>query len=154
MTERDSGSARANETTMMDTSPGGETPQYESYKGLGEEHQKSSGMLGGQYLPILSLAPVPRRAIFANMCVSVVTGSMPNTTTETSGVDADRAQQTTENIRYGQNISESGMGGMTNSGGFGGTKADSELEGDKNPRSAQQYSVNDGDRTHDHNIGA
>ena len=89
---------------------------------------------------------------------------MSNTTAETKGgVDADRAQQTTENIRYGQNISESGMGGMTNSGGigsakqeggYGGTKADAELEGDKNPRGAQQYSVNDGDGSHDHNIGA
>jgi len=118
----------------MDTEPGGEQSQYETYKGLNDPPSKQSGQLGG---------------------------NLPNTTTESKGVDADRAQQTTDNIRYGQNISESGMGGMTTDstgsakqeGGYGGTEAQKELEqGDKNPRTSQQYTPKDG--THDYRIGA
>lgn len=93
-----------------------------------------------------------------------MSGTVPDTgtTTDTSGVDSDRAQKTTENIRYGQNISESGMGGMTTTssggahqeGGFGGTEADKELESEtgKNPRTAQGYSAKRDD--HDYKIGA
>lgn len=91
-------------------------------------------------------------------------GSAPDsgTTTDTSGVDPDRAQKTTENVRYGQNISESGMGGMTTTsggqshqeGGYGGADADKNLEAGegKNSRSEQQYSKGRG--VHDYNIGA
>lgn len=76
-----------------------------------------------------------------------------------SGVDADRAEKTTENIRYGQNISESGMGGMTTTssgtatqeGGYGGTEGSKELEDTKNPRTQQGYSAKDG--VHDYNVG-
>jgi len=36
--------------------------------------------------------------------------------------DSDRGEKTADNIRYGQNISESGQGGMTE--GMGGIAAD------------------------------
>lgn len=76
-----------------------------------------------------------------------------------TGVSQDRADKTTENIRYGQNISESGMGGMTTTatgtanqeGGYGGTKAQDDLNSSGNPRTAQQYSAKHG--VHDYNVG-
>lgn len=75
-------------------------------------------------------------------------------------MDPERAQKTTENIRYGQNISESGMGGMTTTstgsanqeGGYGGTAAQESLEsGDVNARTSQQYTPKDA--VHDYNVG-
>jgi len=118
----------------MDTEAGGEQTQYESIKTVTEPHSKQSGQLGG-------------------------TAPDSGTTTDTSGVDDSRAQKTTENIRYGQNVSESGMGGMTTTstgdaqqgGGYGGTEADTEESG-KNPRTAQGYSAKRDD--HDYKIGA
>jgi len=99
----------------MDTEPGGESNQYESIRTVTEPAEKQSGQLGG---------------------------GLPNTSEDTSGVSADRGQQTADNMRYGQNVSESGMGGMTTTssgdaqqGGYGGAEAqDTEL---KNTRREQ-----------------
>lgn len=78
-------------------------------------------------------------------------------------LDAERGEKTADNIRYGQNISESGVGGFTGTtegtanqeGGYGGTKAQEELEGNKSGnaggRTEQGYSAKDG--THDYNVG-
>jgi len=71
-----------------------------------------------------------------------VQGGFSNNTEDTSGVSADRGQQTADNVRYGQNISESGMGGKTTTSsgdaqqdGYGGAEAqDTEL---KNTRREQ-----------------
>ncbi|KAK5086962.1 hypothetical protein LTR05_004133 [Lithohypha guttulata] len=122
-------------SNMMDTEKGGESTQYESIHTVTKPHSKQSGQLGGD---------------------------VPGTTVDDkSGVDSDRAKQTTENIRYGQNISESGVGGMTTTstgsanqeGGYGGTEAQQKLEdSDQNPRTSQQYSAKSG--VHDHNVGA
>ena len=73
--------------------------------------------------------------------------------------DLERGERTADNIRYGQNISESGMGGMTTTstgqanheGGRGGTEAQKDLENAENPRTAQQYSS--GRNVHDNNVG-
>lgn len=59
-------------------------------------------------------------------------------TSETAPVDQERGQKTADNIRYGQNVSESGMGGQTTSGlgsagqqgGFGGAPDQSESPDD------------------------
>lgn len=66
-------------------------------------------------------------------------------------------------MRYGQNISESGVGGFTNTsegtanqeGGYGGTKSQEALEanqsGNAEGRTEQGYSAKDG--THDYKVG-
>lgn len=91
-------------------------------------------------------------------------GDFTKTAQSGGGPDADRAQQTTENIRYGQNISESGVGGFTNTtqgtanqeGGYGGTQSQEELEANQTKnaggRTEQGYSAKDG--THDYKVGA
>jgi len=117
----------------MDTEAGGEQTPYESIKTTTEPPSKQSGTMGGD---------------------------VPETTDDTSGIDSNRAQKTTENISYGQNVSESGMGGKTTTssgsahqeGGLGGTEADKELESGKNSRTVQGYSVKRDD--HDYKIGA
>ncbi|KIW14006.1 hypothetical protein PV08_06787 [Exophiala spinifera] len=97
----------------MDTVPGGETPQYESIKTQTLPTPKQRGQLG----------------------------SGPNTSEEAS-ISEERAQKTADNIRYGQNISESGVGGKTTSsigsagqeGGFGGTPDQSGKQPDSRPQ--------------------
>ncbi|KAJ9618568.1 hypothetical protein H2204_012987 [Knufia peltigerae] len=97
----------------MDTVPGGETPQYESIKTQTLPTSKQRGQLG----------------------------SGPNTSEEAS-ISDDRAQKTADNIRYGQNISEFGVGGKTSSsigsasqeGGFGGTPDQSSKQPDSRPK--------------------
>lgn len=97
----------------MDTAPGGETPQYESIKTETVPSSKQRGQLG--------------------------TG--PNTS-EDASTSADRGQQTADNIRYGQNISESGMGGKTTTssgaagqeGGYGGAPDQTGPQDDARPK--------------------
>ena len=72
-----------------------------------------------------------------------------DTTKEPSSVTSEgRGEKTAENIRYGQNISESGMGGKTNSTGAAGQGAGNgsvakdksqEDAGSAGSRSAQGY---------------
>lgn len=83
-------------------------------------------------------------------CSHVAAG--PHTTEGAPPPNSDHGDKTAENIRYGQNISESGMGGMTttssgkaNSGeGYGGTERDPALEKTGNNRSAQGYGPGSG----------
>ncbi|OQU99849.1 hypothetical protein CLAIMM_05425 isoform 1 [Cladophialophora immunda] len=71
-------------------------------------------------------------------------GGGPNTS-ESLFVSEDRGRQTADNIRYGQNILESGMGGKTaaqdgqagQEGGYGGTQ--DQAEGQKDTRPQQRY---------------
>ncbi|OAP55559.1 hypothetical protein AYL99_10532 [Fonsecaea erecta] len=105
----------------MDTVPGGETPQYESIKTETVPTSKQRGQLGGG----------------------------PNTSESPSRAE-DRGKQTAENIRYGQNISESGMGGKTTAqggsaaqgSGYGGTQDQS--KGQKDTRPQQGYGAGSG----------
>lgn len=78
-------------------------------------------------------------------------GAGPHTTEGAPG--SNRNEKTAENIRYGQNISESGVGGFTQGstgkasqeGGYGGTTRDKELETDGgNARTAQGYGSGSG----------
>jgi len=89
----------------METTPGGENTPYESTNTFTKPHSKQGGQLSDPSTDIPADAP--------------------------SGPTAERAAKTAENIRYGQAMSEQGMGGKTapsaNSGegnvdgGFGGT---------------------------------
>jgi len=88
----------------MDTVPGGETPQYESIKTVTKPTERQEGQLGDE-----SAASAERSEDL---------------------LKAEKGENTAENVRYGQNVSESGQGGMTtgmggsaNQDGNGGTKA-------------------------------
>ncbi|KAL8824088.1 MAG: hypothetical protein Q9191_005309 [Dirinaria sp. TL-2023a] len=77
---------------LMDTAPGGETPQYESINTVTKPHSKQSGQTG-------------------------------EAETQADAVDsqqdqekAEKGARTAENVRYGQGISEGGMGGTTTEG--------------------------------------
>ncbi|KAK5404034.1 hypothetical protein LTR06_009967 [Exophiala xenobiotica] len=109
-------SASNSDDKTMDTAPGGESTQYESIKTETLPTSKQRGQLG----------------------------SGPNTS-EDDSTSADRGQQTADNIRYGQNISESGMGGKTTTssgsagqaGGYGGAPDQTVQQDDA--RSKQGY---------------
>ncbi|KAK4897886.1 hypothetical protein LTR28_001670 [Elasticomyces elasticus] len=71
-------------SNLMDTEIGGEQTQYEGYKGLNDGHKKSGGQMG-----------------------------TPTSTPSNASASAERGAQTAENIRYGQAVSEQGVGGFT-----------------------------------------
>lgn len=97
------------------------------------------------------------------LCAIDAADGTDETAQDSGSVDADRGEKTAENVRYGQNISESGVGGFTNTsegtanqeGGYGGTKAQEELEGNQSGnaegRTEQGYSAKDG--SHDYSVG-
>lgn len=80
----------------MDTAPGGEEQnQYESAITENVASKKSGGQMG-----------------------QPASTEQPSKTDDAAQQQAERGEQTAENIRYGQTISEGGMGGMTaNQGG-------------------------------------
>lgn len=113
--------------------------RYESIKTETVPAAKQSGQLGCMYIP--SRLPEPE---------AHVSSAGPHTT-EGAPPSQDRGEKTAENIRYGQNISESGMGGKTNStgsasdGGYGSAARDKEQEtSDVNARTSQGYGPGSG----------
>lgn len=91
-------------SNMMDTEPGGESDQYQSIKTVTNPHPKQGGQMGD------------------------VETQVDATESRQEEQKSEQGTKAAENIRYGQNISESGMGGMTteaqgtaNQEGFGGT---------------------------------
>jgi hypothetical protein len=75
----------------------------------------------------------------------LATSSTTDSLTSSDAVKQKQGENTAENIRYGQNISESGMGGKANSsgsagqdGGYGGAPKDAS-SGTQNVRAAQGY---------------
>ncbi|ETI20157.1 hypothetical protein G647_08191 [Cladophialophora carrionii CBS 160.54] len=122
----------------MDTVPGGETPQYESIKTETVPASKQRGQLGGTYLPFSNAELFPYRIL-------TLLAEGPNTSETATAADQERGQKTAENIRYGQNISESGMGGKTTSqtgeagpqAGYGGAPDRSDDQKDRRPQ--QRY---------------
>jgi len=93
----------------MDTVPGGETPQYESIKTVTKPSEKQEGQLGDESAASAERSDDPAKA--------------------------EQGERTAENVRYGQNVSESGMGGQTtgmegeaNQDGYGGTDAQDQDE--------------------------
>ncbi|KAJ8066972.1 hypothetical protein OCU04_004351 [Sclerotinia nivalis] len=81
---------------MMDTERGGENTQYESQNIFTQSHAKDQGTFGDSTGPT-------------------------EATLQKSAEHKARGEQTAENIRYGEAISEHGFGGETvgNSGGVG-----------------------------------
>lgn len=77
---------------LMDTAPGGETPQYESINTVTKPHSKQGGQIGE-----------------AETQVDAVDSQQEQE-------KAEKGARTAENVRYGQSISEGGMGGMTTEG--------------------------------------
>ncbi|KAI9826180.1 MAG: hypothetical protein M1819_007436 [Sarea resinae] len=80
-------------SNLMETSPGGQNTQYESIKTVTEEPAKQEGTMGK-----------------ADTASNDTTSSPEQLKQD----DPQRGEKTAENIRYGQAVSESGMGGMTN----------------------------------------
>ncbi|KAL9039646.1 MAG: hypothetical protein Q9180_002404 [Flavoplaca navasiana] len=77
----------------MDTEPGGEGNQYESIQTVTNPHSKQGGQMGEPE-------------------------TQPDAVKEQQAQDkADRGARTAENVRYGQTISEGGMGGKTTEAG-------------------------------------
>ncbi|ERF69816.1 hypothetical protein EPUS_08017 [Endocarpon pusillum Z07020] len=111
-------------SNLMDTVPGGETPQYESIKTVDKPTETQSGQLGGK---------------------------MASGSSEVDEQKQEKGEQTAENVRYGQNISESGMGGMTTTsegtasqGGYGGAEAQEGEEKPAQTRREQGYGPGSG----------
>jgi len=77
-------------SNLMRTEAGGEQTQYEGEATHTQPHKKSGGQLG-----------------------EPETTTDPSQTAEGQQARAERAARTTENIRYGQTLSEGGMGGKT-----------------------------------------
>ncbi|TKX24159.1 hypothetical protein C1H76_3728 [Elsinoe australis] len=104
---------------LMDTEIGGEQDQYSSINTFNKPHATSTGQLD----------PSPSDSSQAP------SHSLDPTSTKSH---ADRGAKTAENIRYGQAISEQGMGGQTTTssggagheGGYGGTR-DETAQGDE-----------------------
>ncbi|KAK5136024.1 hypothetical protein LTR08_004278 [Meristemomyces frigidus] len=114
-------------------------PRYEGNLGLVDEHKKSGGQMG-----------------------SAETTTDSSDTPEGKQQKTDRGEKTAENIRYGQGISEGGMGGMTqgSSGsaeqeGYGKQEDGAENVDESQARRAQGYGGGGGEgRDMDPNIGA
>ncbi|GAB7349208.1 hypothetical protein MBLNU459_g8134t1 [Dothideomycetes sp. NU459] len=107
---------------LMDTEVGGENTQYESIQTVTNPTKKSGGQFGE---PETSVDESPSAAAEAHKA---------------------RGEQTAENIRYGQAMSEHGMGGQTttssgsanNESGYGGT-VDQTEGADAGGRTEQGY---------------
>jgi len=77
-------------SNLMDTEPGGEQTQYEGEHTHVQPHKKSGGQLG-----------TPSTTVD------------PSKTDEAIAQSQKKGEQTASNIRYGQGISEGGVGGHT-----------------------------------------
>ncbi|CAO1604579.1 hypothetical protein XANCAGTX0491_008125 [Xanthoria calcicola] len=112
---------------LMDTEPGGEGDQYESIQTVTNPHSKQGGQMGE-----------------------------PETQTDAvqEQQDQDRAARgarTAENVRYGQTISEGGMGGKTteaggtaNQGGYGSIDGQAGQDSAEETRQEQGYGPGSG----------
>ncbi|KAF1991521.1 hypothetical protein K402DRAFT_127302 [Aulographum hederae CBS 113979] len=105
---------------LMETEKGGEQTQYESINTVNKPHSKTGGQL-------------------SDLETSTKTSTTPSSA---------RADQTAENIRYGQAMSEEGVGGFT--AGVDG-EADATEGGQKQMRREQGY---DAGHEMDRNVGA
>jgi hypothetical protein len=133
-------------SNLMDTEAGGEQTQYvlilshfiinfsdmtSRYEGAATEiqaHKKSTGQLGHP---------------------SKNTTTDPATTTEAAEQQAERGKRTAENIRYGQTISEGGMGGKTS-----GQQGEADKEGDVDAGKQRTAAGYGGGKDMDREVGA
>ncbi|KAL8671850.1 MAG: hypothetical protein Q9168_003666 [Polycauliona sp. 1 TL-2023] len=114
-------------SNLMDTEPGGEGDQYESIQTVTTPHSKQGGQMGEAE-------------------------TQPDAVKEQQEQEkADRGARTAENIRYGQTISEGGMGGKTteaggsaNQGGYGSTDGHAGQDNAEETRQEQGYGPGSG----------
>ncbi|KAF6237878.1 hypothetical protein HO173_004079 [Letharia columbiana] len=112
---------------LMDTEAGGEGSQYESIQTVTEPHSKQGGQMGEEE-------------------------TQPDAvTSQQEQQKAERGAKTAENVRYGQTISEGGMGGKTteaggsaNQDGFGPLGAQGGTEDAEESRRDQGYGPGSG----------
>lgn len=125
---------------LLDTEAGGEQTQYEGAVTENVPAKKSGGQLG-----------------------QPASTEQPSQTAEAAARHQQRGAQTAENVRYGQTISEGGMGGMTGglqgSGGveegFGRVKEEGEGgEGDGGAAGEREKAGYGGGRDMDRDVGA
>ena len=106
---------------LMDTEPGGESTQYVAHL-LSAACADLSDMNPSRprLYPPRSNEARWEVCLFQNLSLppsfasNVLAGDSSNSSDQPPA-DQERGEKTAENIRYGQNISESGMGGKTNS---------------------------------------
>ncbi|KAL8855096.1 MAG: hypothetical protein Q9221_000002 [Calogaya cf. arnoldii] len=112
---------------LMDTEPGGEGDQYESITTVTNPHSKQGGQMGDAE-------------------------TQPDAVKEQQEQDkADRGARTAENVRYGQTISEGGIGGKTteaggsaNQAGYGSTDEHAGQDNAEETRQEQGYGPGSG----------
>lgn len=111
----------------MNTEPGGEGDQYESIKTVSVPHSKQGGQMGESETQTDAVAEQQEQD------------------------KADGGAQTAENVRYGQNMSEGGMGGKTteaggsaNQEGYGSTDAQAGRDEVDRTREEQGYGSGSG----------
>ncbi|KAL8902389.1 MAG: hypothetical protein Q9192_000016 [Flavoplaca navasiana] len=112
---------------LMDTEPGGEGNQYESIQTVTNPHSKQGGQMGEPE-------------------------TQPDSVKEQQAQDkADRGARTAENVRYGQTISEGGMGGKTteaggsaNQGSYGSSYGQAGQDSAEETRQEQGYGPGSG----------
>ncbi|MCJ1458252.1 hypothetical protein MMC28_008623 [Mycoblastus sanguinarius] len=112
---------------LMDTDAGGESSQYESIQTVTKPHPKQGGQMGNEE-------------------------TQPDfVTSQQQQQHAERGAKTAENVRYGQAISEEGMGGKTteaggtaNQGGYGETSAQEDTDDVEKTRQQQGYGQGSG----------
>lgn len=112
---------------LMDTEPGGEGSQYESIQTVTKPHTKQGGQMGEEE-------------------------TQPDAvTSQQEQQKAERGKKTAENARYGQTISEEGMGGKTteaggsaNQDGFGASDAQEGTDNAEESRWDQGYGPGSG----------
>ncbi|KAB8294880.1 hypothetical protein EYC80_006841 [Monilinia laxa] len=111
--------SEATNTKLMDTERGGENTQYESQHTFTQSHAKDQGTFGDSTKPT-------------------------EATLQSSAEHKARGEQTAENIRYGEAISEHGFGGETvgNGGGVGG--GSEKHEGTEDTRRKMGYGEGNG----------
>ncbi|TID24184.1 hypothetical protein E2P81_ATG02491 [Venturia nashicola] len=103
---------------LMDTEVGGEQTQYESIQTVTKPHSKESGQLGG--ISSSSTPPSPEPSNQTDFVATSENTSTPSTDSA-DPVSKERGEKTAENVRYGQAISEQGVGGFTAPGLNGGS---------------------------------
>ncbi|KAI9792419.1 MAG: hypothetical protein M1816_002303 [Peltula sp. TS41687] len=141
-------------SNLMDIEPGGESSQYESIKTVTEPHAKAQGQFNGLYTAHNMLpTPIGRQADGC-CCEDPDTPGASNAEAQQAEQKTERGEKTAENVRYGDAISEHGMGGETTGlgGGVGtsqdssaGTKAADQEELDaKKSREVQGYGPGSG----------
>lgn len=127
------------------------TSQYTAINTVTVPHKKSGGQFGSEFYPPIFSIPQPALPTPTDPETSV--DSVPEVEAAKKAEDGEKKA---EKIRYGQSLSENGMGGQTTglgqaNSGSAGSKAQDVDEAAKNERIQSGYG---GDKDMDRDIGA